>query len=182
MALWTVQTSETVLNRIVIEQQVDIERFDEGVKKAKEELAKIMDTSAEDFRIPKLKKRIETFSNDSKESEEFLEKITSWHTPTTWVLAICPKNAQTIGLLQRWLNDPDGFDITAIMAGDMRSIEGGELEELDRTTRGARERETMRRMVDEYESNSLWYVVGTSLLFEGFILGLASLYFCRKDF
>ena len=188
MALWTVQTSEAVLNRIVIEQQVAIERFDEGVKKAKEELVKITETSAEDFRIPKLEKRIETFSNNSKESEEFLEKITSWHTPTTWVLAICPKNAQTIGLLQRWLNDPDGFDITAIMAGDMRSIEGGEDEvpyphpDPDGPARAARERETMRRMVDEYDSNSLWYVVGTSLLFEGVILGLASLYFCRKDF
>jgi ABC-type transport system involved in multi-copper enzyme maturation permease subunit len=188
MALWTAQTSEAVLNRIVIEQQVAIERFDEGVKKAKEELVKITETSAEDFRIPKLEKRIETFSNNSKESEEFLEKITSWHTPTTWVLAICPKNAQTIGLLQRWLNDPDGFDITAIMAGDMRSIEGGEDEvpyphpDPDGPARAARERETMRRMVDEYDSNSLWYVVGTSLLFEGVILGLASLYFCRKDF
>jgi ABC-type transport system involved in multi-copper enzyme maturation permease subunit len=182
MVLWTVQTSEAVLNRIVIQQQVDIERFNEGVKKAEAELVTIKETSTEDFRIPKVEKRIETYRNDITESEEFLEKITQWHTPTSWVLAICPKNAQTIGLLQRWLNDPDGFDITAIIAGDMRSVEGSEVEEIDGTTRGARERETKRRMQEAYESNSLFYVVGTSLLFEGFVLGLASLYFCRKDF
>ena len=182
MVLWTVQTSEAVLNRFIIQQQVDIERFNEGVKKAEAELVTIKETSTEDFRIPKVEKRIETYRNDITESEEFLEKITQWHTPTSWVLAICPKNAQTIGLLQRWLNDPDGFDITAIIAGDMRSVEGSEVEEIDRTTRGARERETKRRMQETYESNSLFYVVGTSLLFEGFVLGLASLYFCRKDF
>jgi ABC-type transport system involved in multi-copper enzyme maturation permease subunit len=182
MVLWTVQTSEAVLNRIVIQQQVDIERFNEGVKKAEAELVTIKETSTEDFRIPKVEKRIETYRNDITESEEFLEKITQWHTPTSWVLAICPKNAQTIGLLQRWLNDPDGFDITGIIAGDMRSVEGSEVEEIDGTTRGARERETKRRMQEAYESNSLFYVVGTSLLFEGFVLGLASLYFCRKDF
>ena len=62
------------------------------------------------------------------------------------------------------------------------SLEVEEIEEFDRTTRGARDRETMRRMRKEYESHSLWYVVGTSLLFEGFILGIASIYFCRKDF
>ena len=66
------------------------------------------------------------------------------------------------------------------MRGDMDSIE--EIKEIDPTTRDARERETTKRMQEEYGSRSLWYVVGTSLLFEGFVFGLASLYFGRKDF
>ena len=73
-----------------------------------------------------------------------------------------------------------GYDILAIMQGDMESIDG--MEEIDPTSRGARDRETMRRIQDDYESRSLWYVLGTSLLFEGCVLGLAALYFCRKDF
>jgi hypothetical protein len=182
MMLWSIQTSEAVLHRFVIEQKVDIERFNEGIENSESELIKIQEVSAEDFRIPKLEKRIETFKEDLIESQEVLDTLTQWHTPTSWVLAISPKNSQTIGLLDRWLSDPDGFDIGAIMNGDMRAFEGEEVEEFDRTTRGARDRETMRRMRKEYESNSLWYVVGTSLLFEGFILGIASLYFCRKDF
>ena len=95
-------------------------------------------------------------------------------------MAISPKTAQTIGLLDRWLSDSDGFDIAAIMRGEMQSIE--EMREIDPTTRGARERETMKRMQEDYSGRSPWYVVGTSLLFEGFVLGIASLYFCRKDF
>jgi hypothetical protein len=193
MMLWSIQTSEAVLHRFVIEQEVDIERANEGIEKSEIELVKIQEVSTEDFRIQKLEKRIETYKEDIIESQEFLDKLTQWHTPTSWVLAISPKNSQTIGLLDRWLSDPDGFDIGAIMNGDMRAFEGEyayeegsleveEIEEFDRTTRGARDRETMRRMRKEYESHSLWYVVGTSLLFEGFILGIASIYFCRKDF
>ena len=97
-------------------------------------------------------------------------------------MTISPKTGQTIGLLDRWLSDPDGFDIGAIMNGDMRAFDNEEMEEFDPTTRGARERETMRRMHEDYETRSLWYVLGTSLFFEGFVLGLASMYFCRKDF
>ena len=182
MMLWSIQTSEAVLHRFVIEQKVYIERFNEGIENSESEIIKIQEVSAEDFRIQKLEKRIETFKEDLIESHEVLDTLTQWHTPTSWVLAISPKNSQTIGLLDRWLSDPDGFDIGAIMNGDMRAFEGEEVEEFDRTTRGARDRETMRRMRKEYESHSLWYVVGTSLLFEGFILGIASIYFCRKDF
>jgi len=182
MLLWTIQTSETVLNRFVTQQIVDIERFDEGIITATEELDKIKSVSSEDIRISKLEKRIESFQVNSEEATELLAELDMWHTPTSWVLALSPKTAQTIGLLDRWLSDPDGFDIAAIMSGDMREFEGEELEEFDPTTRGARERETMRRMRDDYENRPLFYVIGTSLLFEGFILGLASWYFCRKDF
>jgi hypothetical protein len=182
MLLWTIQTSETILNRFVTQQIVDIERFDEGIITATEELDKIKSVSSEDIRISKLEKRIESFQDNSEEAAELLAELNMWHTPTSWVLALSPKTAQTIGLLDRWLSDPDGFDIAAIMSGDMREFEGEELEEFDPTTRNARERETMRRMRDDYENRPLFYVIGTSLLFEGFILGLASWYFCRKDF
>jgi ABC-type transport system involved in multi-copper enzyme maturation permease subunit len=182
MMLWTVQTSEAVLNRFVLQQQVDIERFDEGIADTKNKFEIIQKVSDKDDRLINLENRINSFQSDKEASEEALVSLTKWHTPVAWALAISPKNAQTIGLLDRWLSDPDGFDISAIMNGDMRSIENVEVEEFDRTTNGARERETNRRMQEEYESNSLWYIVGTSLLFEGFILGLASWYFCRKDF
>ncbi|MBC8310635.1 MAG: ABC transporter permease [Phycisphaerales bacterium] len=182
MALWSIQTSEGTLNRFVTEQHVSIERFNEGIDNAEKDLAEITEKSVDDFRIPKFEKRIETFNADIEESQELLGKLEQWHTPISWVLAISPKNAQTIGLLDRWLSDPDGFDIGAIMSGDMSSIEGEEVEEFDRTTRGARERETTRRLRDDYESRSLWYVIGTSLIFECVILGIASFYFCRKDF
>ena len=182
MMLWSVQTSEIVLNRFVTGLQVDIERFDEGIVTATEELIKIQAKSETDFRIPTLEKRIEKFQLEIDEKQESLDKLTPWHTPVEWTLAVLPKNAQTIGLLDRWLSDSDGFDIGAIMNGDMRAFEDEDVKEFDPTTRGARGREANRRIQEDYESRSLWYVVGTSLLFEGFILGLGSWYFRRKDF
>ncbi|MAI67655.1 MAG: hypothetical protein CMJ26_07240 [Phycisphaerae bacterium] len=182
MLLWSVQTSEVVLNRFVTRFNVDIERFDEGIITTTEELTTIRAKSETDFRIPKLEKRIETYKEDSTEAQESLAKLAPWHMPVELVLAALPKNAQTIGLLNRWLSDPDGFDIGAIMNGDMRAFEGEDVKEFDPTTRGARDREANRRIQEDYESRSLWYVLGTSLLFEGFVLGLASMYFSRKDF
>ena len=41
MLLWTIQTSETILNRFVTQQIVDIERFDEGII-TEEELKEII--------------------------------------------------------------------------------------------------------------------------------------------
>lgn len=182
MLLWSVQTSEVVLNRFVTGLQVDIERFDEGIENANEELVEIKAKSETDFRISKIEKRIETFQAKIVDAQESLDRLVPWHTPVSWLLAVSPKNAQTIGLLDRWLSDPDGFDIGAIMNGDMRAFEGEEVKDFDPTTRGARDRESNRRIQEDYESRSLWYVVGTSLLFEGMILGFASLYFGRKDF
>ena len=151
-----------------------------GVIKSEAALAKIEEKSPDDSRIETRRKRIESFRSDIEESKEALLTLDKWHTPISWILTISPKAGQTIGLLDRWLSDPEGFDIGAIMNGDMESFEN--MEEFDPTTRGARERETMRRMRDDYETRSIWYVLGTSLLFEGFVLGLASWYFCRKDF
>lgn len=182
MLLWSVQTSEVDLNRFVTGLQVDIERFDEGIENANEELVEIKAKSETDFRISKIEKRIETFQAKIVDAQESLDRLVPWHTPVSWLLAVSPKNAQTIGLLDRWLSDPDGFDIGAIMNGDMRAFEGEEVKDFDPTTRGARDRESNRRIQEDYESRSLWYVVGTSLLFEGMILGFASLYFGRKDF
>lgn len=182
MVLWSVQTTEAVLTRFVIAQQVDIERFEEGVVNSEAALAKIAEKSPDDSRIETRRKRIESFRSDIEESKEALVTLDKWHTPISWILTISPKTGQTIALLDRWLSDPDGFDIGAIMNGDMEAFVNEDMEEFDPTTRGARERETMRRMRDDYETRSLFYVLGTSLLFEGFVLGLASLYFCRKDF
>jgi hypothetical protein len=180
MGLWSIQTAEVVLHQFITQQQVDIESYEEAVLKDEEMLAKIEAKSPDDSRIEHRRKRIEGFKTDIAEAKETFESIEQWHNPVSWVLAISPKTSQTIGLLDRWLSDSDGFDISAIMRGEMQSIE--DMEEIDPTTRGARERETTRRMQEEYETHSLWYVLGTSLLFECCVLGFASLYFYRKDF
>ena len=180
MGLMSAQGAETVLNRFVTEQKVTIERLEEGIVKATEELAELESESSTDMRIQRRKDRIESFQEDVDYAKVLFDKIDVWYRPVSWGLAVLPKTGQTIGLLDRWLDDGTGFDIAALMRGDMQELE--EVDEFDPTTYGARERETMRRLDEDYSERSLWYVVGTSLLFEGLILTLAAWYVCKKDF
>lgn len=180
MVLWASQTAETVLNQFVIQQEVTIDRFEEGIVKDEEELLAMVEKSPDDFRIERKRERIDSMKEDIAEARESFVQIEAWHQPTTWVLAVMPKTGQTINLLNRWLNDDTGFDIAAIMRGDMEVFEG--MKELDATTQHARGRETMRRLQEDYDGRSLWYVVGTSLLFEGIVLALASWIFVRRDY
>ncbi|MDP7005252.1 MAG: ABC transporter permease [Phycisphaerales bacterium] len=180
MCLWSVQSTEAVLNRFVIQQRVDIERFEEGIKTGEEEIEKIILKSPNDSRIESRKRRLEQFKSDTEQSEELLKTLTLWHQPISWILAISPKTSQTINLLNRWLSDPNGFDINAIMSGDMSEFDN--MEEIDPTSRNAREREANKRMQEDYDTRSFWYVIGTSLIFEAFVLWIASWHFYRKDF
>ena len=140
----------------------------------------IISKSPEDFRIETRQARIDKLNLDNKDAIELLGKIKPWQTGIAWTLTLLPKTAQTIGLLERWLSTDDGFDIAAIMQGDMRELE--EIEEFEPTSHNALRRETNRRVQDDYEDRSLWYIVGTSVLFECLILGFASMIFCRRDF
>ena len=180
MGLFSTQTAEAVLNTYITEQKVTIERLEEGIATATKELAELESKSLTNIRIQRRKDRIESFQEDVDEAKELFGKIDAWHRPVKRGMAVLPKLWQTIGLLDRWLDDGTGFDIAALMRGDMQELE--ELDEIDPTTRSARERETMRRIKDDYSEQSLWYVVGTSILFEGFILLLAVWYVRKKDF
>jgi len=180
MGLMSAQGAETVLNRFVTEQKVTIERLEEGIVKATEELTELESESSTDMRIQRRKDRIESFQEDVDAAKVLFDKIDVWQQPVSWGLTVLPKAGQTIGLLDRWLDDGTGFDIAALMRGDMQELE--EVDEFDPTTYAARERETMRRLDEDYSERSLWYVVGTSLLFEGLILTLAAWYVCKKDF
>ncbi|MBC8202677.1 MAG: ABC transporter permease subunit [Planctomycetes bacterium] len=180
MALFSVGASEGILTSVVTSQEVQIERYQEGIEKQQAILDEIIAKSPEDFRIESKQSRIDEMKTDNEASVEFLGKIRAWQEPISWILTALPKTAQTIGLLDRWLSSDDGFDLGAIMRGDMSELE--EVEEIDPTNHWAVQRETEKRVQDEYDGRSLWYVIGTSLIFEGFILGLASLIFCRRDF
>ena len=180
MSLFSVSLSEGALTAIVTSEEVQLELYRDGIEKQQIMLDEIIAKSPEDFRIKKKQERIDYLITANEDAQEFLGKIRPWQTRISWVLTLLPKTSQTIGLLDRWLSNEDGFDLAAIMRGDMSELE--EMEEIDSTSRLALHRETNKRMQEEYDGRSLWYVVGTSVIFECFVLGLASLIFCRRDF
>jgi len=180
MTLFSVSVSEGALTMIVTSEEVQIERYQESIDKQQKQLEEIISKSPEDFRIEKREARIEKMKVDNEDSIEFLDKIKPWQTRISWMLTLLPKTSQTIGLLDRWLSSDDGFDLAAIMRGDMSELE--EMEDFEPTSYDALSRESNRRLQDEYDGRSLWYIIGTSIIFEGLVLGLASLIFCRRDF
>ena len=180
MVLWTSQSTEFWLNRFVINNSVKIESFEESLIEQKSQLDNLKSKSPDDFRIDKRQERIDEMEQEVELAKETLDELMFWYKPVSQTLVFLPKTRQTTQLLERWLSDDSGFDIQAMLRGEMQSVQ--EIEEFDATTWGARRRETGRRLQEDYSSRSLWYVVGTSLLFEGFILGLSAWFFCRRDF
>jgi ABC-type transport system involved in multi-copper enzyme maturation permease subunit len=180
MALFSVSLSEGALTAIVTGEEVQLELYRDGIEKQQIMLDEIIAKSPEDFRIKKKQERIDYLITANEDAQELLGKIRPWQTGISWALTLLPKTSQTIGLLDRWLSNEDGFDLAAIMRGDMTELEA--MVEIDSTSHLALRRETNKRMQKEYDGRSLWYVVGTSIIFEGLVLGLASLIFCRRDF
>ena len=117
-----------------------------------------------------------TDARDSRDKQLDAEgKLTRWHIPIRTVMTVLPKNAQTVALLSRWLKDPDGFSISGMMRGEMTGRGTGVM---DNQT----DVELTRRLEDELESISPWYIIGTSLGFELVVLSGACLIFVRRDF
>jgi len=180
MTLFSVSASEGILTGIVTSQEVQIERYQEGIEKQQAKLDEIIAKSSGDFRIESKRSHIDKMKEENEDSIELLGKVKAWEEPISWILTLLPKTGQTIGLLDRWISSDDGFDLAAIMRGDMSELDN--VEETDPTSHYAVKRETKKRVEEDYDGRSLWYVIGTSVIFEGIILGIASMIFCRRDF
>lgn len=93
-------------------------------------------------------------------------------------MTVLPKTTETVGLLERRLLDATEVEeITA--AGDEQpefQAESGEDEvKVDQA-------QLKRRIAKKTRERSPWWIVGTSFLFEGAVLGIAAWLFCRRDF
>jgi hypothetical protein len=85
-----------------------------------------------------------------------------------------PKTRETTNLLDRVLfSDKD-------LQAATRSADSSANPEADFRVRSTRRRE--RAFLDPTRGRSAWWVVGTSLLFEAFVLSLAAWIFCRRDY
>lgn len=93
------------------------------------------------------------------------------------VMTALPKTTETVDLLGRWLVDlaelpapPDPDDVAPPEPGNRRrrgENGGGDLQ---------------REALQEMRSRSVWWVMGTSVMFEVGVLAIAAWIFCRRDF
>ena len=98
------------------------------------------------------------------------------HTWFYWAKVTLPKTDETIGLLERFLRQYAG----------MESFGGPDDNETRRVFGGGGTRINVRelgdRMQEVIDARSIWWVIGTSLLFEVFVLSIACWLFSRRDF
>lgn len=120
------------------------------------------------------------FRENIEGSEESERKLQVWRDRAYAVKTVLPKTSETIALLERWMIPLDEMPF-------------GETEEVDdevlqrNADRGLQmDPETQRRANiitnEEIRERPIWWVIGTSLLFEAVVLGLTTLIFIRRDF
>ncbi|MEM9373252.1 MAG: ABC transporter permease [Planctomycetota bacterium] len=116
---------------------------------------------------------LEGMETELEENRESLARLERWNTIVFAVKTAVPKTAETIALLNRWTIDPDAF--SRLGAESNEDVEINSEIEIDQS-------ELQRRLDERYRARSLTWVVGSSLVFEGVILGLCLIVFRRRDF
>jgi hypothetical protein len=176
-SMWSIQTSEGVLDQFRIRFQIQAEKEQAKIDRLQTNLASL--AGKDDEPATRARADLESqldLSRDIRDGHLEAEgKLTRWHTPIRGIMTVLPKNAQTVALLSRWLKDPDGFSIAGMMRGEMSGRGTGAMG-------NQTEVEMSRRLEQELESISPGYIIGTSLGFELVVLAGACLIFVRRDF
>jgi hypothetical protein len=176
-SMWSIQTSEGVLNQFRVRFQIQAEKEQAEINRLQmslDSLAGKDDEASLRARVD-LDGRLTVTQGDKDRLLDAEGKLTRWHAPIRTMMTVLPKNAQTVALLSRWLKDPDGLSIAGMMRGEMSGRGSGALG-------NQTEVEMSRRLEQELESISPWYIIGTSLGFELVVLAGACLIFVRRDF
>jgi hypothetical protein len=126
--------------------------------------------------------RIRTLEERREDADRVRGSVTKWHNGVFIAKTILPKTTETVQLTERTLVDMAELEVM------MMEDDGGNGDGI-RTSREDRELgvsidgdEVAREIVRKQRSRSVLWIVGTSLLFEAFILSIACWVFCRRDY
>ncbi len=178
-SLWGMQTAEGMLYQFRTRFEIQAEKSQARIERMAQRLDTFNlgpDDAAGLIVRADLQYRLEQEQAERDTSLDAAASLQTWHGPTEFMMAVLPKTQLTVGLLSRWLKDPDGFSIAAMMRGEMTGTGTSAL------MRDPVDVEMTRRLEKELDSYSPWYIVGTSLGFEALVLAAACVIFVRRDF
>lgn len=119
---------------------------------------------------------------------EAKESLATWEkwTKIGFAVKTCfPKTSETIGLLNRRLVSVDELVKLGLMEPDAAGTEPADEEpqaEPRRRRRGPGDPRMAKIVENEMRSRSMTWIIGTSIVFEAAVLGLACLIFVKRDF
>ncbi|GJM19583.1 MAG: hypothetical protein DHS20C14_17960 [Phycisphaeraceae bacterium] len=107
---------------------------------------------------------------------ETLGQLQFWTRLTVGVKTALPKTGETIDLLERHLVDPE-----ALQMGEPDPEPAFDLEDPNQDI-VVDDDELSERINERLRGRSIWWIVGTSLIFEFVMVGITCLLFVRRDF
>jgi ABC-type transport system involved in multi-copper enzyme maturation permease subunit len=176
--IFSLNLAEGIVNQFHTQYALQSEKSETAIASMRERV----DGLEDDPQNAALRTRLESGIEDEQvtldENAEVVGKLAPWRNGLRGAQLVLPKTGETIALLDRWLKEDTDVDIMDLLSGNVSVDTGGEVSQ----TRVTQDREVAQRIVDEMESRSLWYVIGTSVVFEMIVLGLACVVFVRRDY
>lgn len=172
--LFSITSTVEILRTIQVEQELTAARALKSIERKTEQLKALVDDESVGIssRRSKLESEIAAHETTRQERLELAGKLDVWYRPISYCLFVLPKPSETVGILSRSLKDPSGLNIMDILEGAGQNNGGRDPDRINAD----------KAVRDEVDQHSLWYVIGTSLGFELFVLAGAAWIFCRRDF
>lgn len=178
--LWATSSAETLVRQIAYfqdEEAMRVEARRDRLAADFERLAAEGRTS-EDNEFERVRGSLETARAEADAQRADAVSAFQWLNGIEWATAILPKHVETIALVDRCI----GKDEQRLLADIL--IDDRERPNMSDERREARDiqRNTGRRMADAAKSESVWWIIGSSLGFELAVLAAGVTLFSRKDF
>lgn len=179
-SLWSVNQAETILNVVRTQMIMAVERADESITKLEESYAALetAETDQNASALARMRTDLELERDERGRTLETIGKIDNWYNPIRTVRTVMPKTAETIALLDRWLRRDTDVNLFDLLQGKVASDDSGAF----RVTNTSDDREAQRRVQQEYDAKSEFFLIGSSLVFEALVLSLACWIFVRRDY
>ncbi len=185
MLIGVFNQADTMLTMFKVNSDVAVELYEERI--AEEEIARADAEAIEDQHgAEAAEDRIAALELKRVNADDNWEVGNRFYQPVHWISHVMPKTSETVSLLQRWMEADSELGFEDLLMGNFGSGEDDKknARSQDASFFGDREiRETTTERVYEYvDSRGAFYIIGTSLLFEFFLIGLATFFFARQDF
>lgn len=188
-AIFGVNATDGVLLslREVAEQRIEdrekrIDALEERIERM-ENPQGVVETFQAAYSLEDAKQRLTDLSERQEGDRESLATISRFYDMTFAVKTVLPKTGETVGLTERWL-----IDLADMPQGPNQEQPQPALnldEELPEDPSGRQYQQdprVSRAIQRELRDRSVWWVIGTSVLFEGVVLALSCWIFARRDF
>lgn len=190
-SLFAVNTTEQSLLFFRTFQEQRVEQYDQRIEdeRARLEVASgegrtgIMNALRDGILTPDARQeRIDRLLTQREDVDATRRSITKWHNGVLIAKTILPKTTETVQLTERTLVDM--AELEEMMMDENASGGQGIPTSPEDSELGVRvdQNELTREVVRKQRERSVGWIVGTSLLFEAFILGIACWIFCRRDY